>query len=66
MGVRSGSLGTAATSGLLFCAASVMMDMMSGQLRANIFSVDPRPLNPHAHKLWLPKASPPPAPSQSD
>jgi hypothetical protein len=55
MGLRSGSIGTAATTGLLFCAASVAGDFSSGQLRSNIFNEDPAPMNPYASKLSVQK-----------
>ena len=55
-GLRAGSIHTAATSGLLLSAVSISGDIMNGQLRTNIFSDDPRPSNPYATKLSLPKA----------
>ena len=55
VGLRAGSAGAAASAGMLFLAASVAMDMSNGQLRVNVYNEDPTPVNPHAHKLSLPK-----------
>lgn len=56
MGIRSGSLGVAATSGMMFSAASVVVDAFGGQERVNIFSQDGKPTSdPFADRIVLRK-----------
>lgn len=56
MGIRSGSLGVAATSGMMFAAASVVVDAFGGQERVNIFSQDGKPTSdPFADRIILRK-----------
>lgn len=55
IGIRNGSVGTAATTGMMFAAASMAVDACSGRSRVNIFSQDPTPVNPYANRIVLPK-----------
>jgi hypothetical protein len=56
MGLRSGSVGVAATSGMMFAAASVVVDAFGGQERVNIFSQDGTPKSdPFANRIILRK-----------
>lgn len=56
MGIRSGNIGVAATSGMMFAAASVVVDAFGGQERVNIFSQDGKPnSDPFADRIVLRK-----------
>jgi hypothetical protein len=56
MGLRSGSIGVAATSGMMFAAASIVVDAFGGQERVNIFSKDGKPeSDPFANRIILRK-----------
>lgn len=56
MGLRTGSFGVAATSGMMFAAASVTVDAFGGQERHNIFSQDGKPTSdPFADRIVMRK-----------
>eukprot|EP00892_Ulva_mutabilis_P003015 jgi/Ulvmu1/12714/UM095_0018.1 len=55
IGIRNGSIGAAATTGMMFAAASMAVDACSGRERVNIFAQDPTPVNPYANRIVLPK-----------
>lgn len=55
IGIRNGSIGSAATTGMMFAAASMAVDACNGRERVNIFAQDPTPVNPYANRIVLPK-----------